>query len=61
MTGRRLDPDNLTEVVFSTRLAQPDAERVIELSRQAGVGKSEFIRSAVLSALERDTGPPEDD
>jgi hypothetical protein len=47
-------------VLFGTKLGQSDAERVIELANQAGVGRSEFVRSAVLDALEReDEGPPD--
>jgi Ribbon-helix-helix protein, copG family len=55
-----LDPGNPRRVVLSTKLGQADAQRVVELANKAGVGKSEFIRSAVLREIEqRDTGPPE--
>lgn len=60
MARQRLDPGHPDAVVFSTKLGQADAERVIELAQQSGVGKSEFIRSAVLDAIEQqDQGPPE--
>ena len=62
MARKRLDPEHPKAVLFGTKLGQSDAERVIELANQAGVGRSEFVRSAVLGALERedDQGPPDD-
>lgn len=65
MVGRmsqiRLDPEHADAVPVTVKLGRSDAAKVTELATQAGVGKSAFIRSAVLREIEqRDTGPPED-
>lgn len=54
------DPGQPRRTVLSTKLGEADAERVIELTSRAGVDKSEWLRSMVLDALERDTGPPDE-
>lgn len=59
MTYARLDPRYPKGVVLATKLGVTDAQRVAELARQAGVGKSEFLRALVLRELGRcDTEPP---
>jgi len=56
----RLDPGHPDAVVFSTKLGVGDAEKVIELARQAGLSKSEFLRTVMLDVLERaEPEPPE--
>jgi len=60
MARQRLDPEYPDAVVLSTKLGRTDAERVVELAQQAGVGRSEYLRSVVLDRLEReDEGPPD--
>jgi hypothetical protein len=63
MSATRLDPDHPKAVPVTTKFGATDAQRVTELANQTGVGRSEYIRQAVLRELERedDEGPPEPD
>lgn len=54
----RLDPEHPKGVVLSTKLPVPDAERLADRARRAGLGKSEYLRNVVLDALGR-AEPPE--
>lgn len=59
MPAARLDPEHPKAVPVTVKFGQSDAQKVIELATAAGVGQSEYIRSAVLDRLEReDCGPP---
>jgi hypothetical protein len=54
----RLDPEYPKGVRLTTKLAVPDAERIRRLAEQAGVTRSEYLRSVVIDALGRaDTRP----
>ena len=61
MPQHRLDPQHPESVRFSTKLGKSDAERLTELARQAGVGRSEFIRAALLRELGRAEPEPPDE
>jgi len=52
---------NKSTRVVAARLPREQYDRVVELSNEAGQTRGEFIREAVLGALEREEGPPEDD
>ena len=54
MSGRypRLDPEHSRSVLFATKLSVPDAARLERLAAKAGVGKSEYIRTVLLDAIE---------
>lgn len=62
MRGRypRLDPEHGRAVVFGVKLGVSDAERLTRLIEQAGVGKSEFLRTVLLRELERAEPEPPD-
>jgi hypothetical protein len=60
MARQRLDPEHQDAVLFGVKLGYSDAEKVIELAREAGLCRSEYLRGVLLGALERDTGQPED-
>jgi hypothetical protein len=52
------DPDRPNNTAVATKVPPAAAERVIELASSAGLTRSEWVRQAVLDALERDAVPP---
>jgi len=58
MSCHRLDPEHPRSVLFGMKLGRSDADRVIELARQAGLSKSEYLRGVVLRVLEREEAEP---
>ncbi len=53
MPAHRLDPEHERAVMLGVKLGRTDAERLTELARRAGIGKSAFVRAALRRELDR--------